>query len=901
VFPVEEKIGEIAAALRANHEVVLTAPPGSGKTTCVPPALLDEPWLAGRKIVMLEPRRLAARNCATYIAKRRGEPVGETVGYQVRLERKVSSRTRLEVVTEGLLAQRILGDPELADVGLVIFDEFHERSLACDLAFALALEVRRAFRPDLRILVMSATLDVDEVMRGLKPADASDPGPRLVEASGRMFPVETRYLGEMSMAAAISKALVETDGDVLCFLPGEGEIKRITELSNNRIIECSRDAARLSGGLSRDAAKLLTSGAGGGLSRDAAKLLTSGAGGGLSRDAARGVEVLPLYGNLPKEEQDRVFAPSAKRKVILATSIAETSLTIEGITTVIDSGLMRVPRFSPGTGMTGLVTLPLTRDRAEQRRGRAGRVQAGVCYRLWSEASDASRPAKMMPEILDADLCSLVLTSAAWGAVRRDDLPWMTPPPASAWDQASGLLKMLGALDERGSLTKKGEAMAKLPMHPRLANMMLAWGMADGTALGMADGTAIDKTRIDGGQVVERAALLAAVVEEGGRSRETDIRYVEKTPRVRQLAKRFAAAGGGRWNARPTERGGAILRGGAISRDAACGVVSPSVSDGALLAMAYPDRVARNRGNSTFQMVSGRGAFLPEDDPLAHEPFLVCCELDDRLGDAKIFRACPIAEAEIEDLFGDQIREEPFCAWDRANERVKCVVRRKLGAMTLGEVNRVGAANDAALGEAIAKAMLDGVRQKGVENLPCWSNETRQLRARLAFLSKTLGEEAWPAPTDAKLLAALEPFVGGMRKWRDLEKLNLSLVFDALLAEAGHDRRELERLAPSRMEVPTGSHMVIHYEGDEPTVEVRLQECFGLMETPKVAGGRVPVVMTLLSPAHRPVQVTKDLAGFWKNGYPLVRKDMRGRYPRHYWPEDPFTAVATRRVRPRPN
>lgn len=348
-----------------------------------------------------------------------------------------------------------------------------------------------------------------------------------------------------------------------------------------------------------------------------------------------------------------------------------------------------------------------------------------------------------------------------------------------------------------------------------------------------------------------------------------------------------------------------LSRDGAISRGGACAAVPPAVppavSDGALLAMAYPDRVARNRGNSTFQMVSGRGAFLPEDDPLAHEPFLVCCELDDRLGDAKIFRACPIAEAEIEDLFGDQIREEPFCAWDRANERVKCVVRRKLGAMTLGEANRVGADADAALGEAIAKAMLDGVRQKGVENLPCWSNETRQLRARLAFLSKTLGEEAWPAPTDAKLLASLAPFVGGMRKWRDLEKLNLGLVFDALLAEAGHDRRELERLAPSRMEVPTGSHMVIHYEGDEPTVEVRLQECFGLMETPKVAGGRVPVVMTLLSPAHRPVQVTKDLAGFWKNGYPLVRKDMRGRYPRHYWPEDPFTAVATRRVRPRPN
>ena len=802
-FPVEEKIGEIRRALAANRDVVLTAPPGSGKTTCVPPALLDEPWLRGKKIVMLEPRRLAARNCATYIAHKLGEGVGGTVGYQVRLERKVSAATRLEIVTEGLLTQRLLSDPELADVGLVIFDEFHERSLACDLSFALALEVRRALRDDLRLLVMSATLDADEVAAHLD-------SPEVVRAEGRMFPVETKYLGEMSMSGAVAKALRETSGDILCFLPGEGEIRKNAEwLSQNG--ECGK------------------------------------------------ADVLPLYGSLPKEEQDRVFLPGDRRKVILATSIAETSVTIPGITCVIDSGLMRIPRFSPATGMSGLVTVPLSLDRAEQRRGRAGRVQAGVCYRLWDEGTNAARPRKMNPEVLDADLCSLVLTSAAWGAIKRADLPWMTPPPASAWDQAAGLLRLLGALDADGRLTKKGERMAKLPMHPRLANMCLAAGAN------------------------ERAALLAAIVEEGSKSRETDIRKVMdevlETPnrpfsrRVQQLAKRFAGAG---------------------AREAAR--TAGNLSEGALLALAYPDRVAKNRGNGSFRMVSGRGAFLEPNDMLAKTPYLVCCELDDRLGDAKLFLGCPILEDEILDLLGNQVVEEPFCAWDRTNDRVKSVLRRRLGEMTLGEKPVTGATEGAA--DKIAAALLEGVRIKGVANLPCWTKETLQLRARINFLHRHVD---WPEVTDETVLAALEGFVGGLNKWRDLEKVDLFRVFDFLLSETGHDRRELDRLAPVRMEVPSGSHMLIHYEGDEPTCEVRLQECFGLMATPKVAGGKVPVVMTLLSPAQRPIQITKDLAGFWKEGYNLVRKDMRGRYPKHYWPEDPFTAVATRRVRPRPN
>ena len=827
MFPVEEKIGEIAAALARNHDVVLTAPPGSGKTTCVPPALLDAPWLEGKKIVMLEPRRLAARNCASFIAKKLGEPVGGLVGYSVRLERKVSSKTRLEIVTEGLLTNRILADPELKDVGLVIFDEFHERSLQCDLAFALALEVRRALRPDLRILVMSATLDADEVAAHLGDAD-------IVRAEGRMFPVETGYLGDMSMSAAISKALKETEGDILCFLPGEGEIRRILGLFDLRLFD------------------------------------------------SKGVRMLPLYGALPKEDQDRVFEPIQQsnnpnnrtiRKVILATSIAETSVTIEGITCVIDSGLMRVPRFSPSTGMSGLVTLPLTQDRAEQRRGRAGRVKAGVCYRLWTEGQQQSRPKRMMPEILEADLCSLVLTSSAWGALGREDLPWMTPPAAAHWDQAVGLLKMLGALGEDGRLTEKGKAMAKMPMHPRLANMMLgSCGVSGLRGRGVA--------------------VLAAIVEEGVKTRETDVRRifdeVSETPnrpsskRILQLARRFE-----------------FTQSSNLVTSQPRNLVT--FSEGSALALAYPDRVAKNRGNGTFRMVNGRGAFLPEDDPMAKEPYLVCCELDDRAGDAKVFLGCPIAEDEILELFGDKVVEEPYCEWDRRTDSVKCVVRGKLGELPLYEKPQRGA-------EGAQRALLEGVRIKGVDNLPCWGKESLQMRARINFLNKLCAPSAplcgekkkWPAIEEATLLPVLEGFVTGMTKWRDLEKLDIAAVMDFILSESGHDRRELDRLAPTRMEVPSGSHMTIHYEGDEPTVEVRLQECFGLMETPKVAGGTVPIVMTLLSPAQRPIQITKDLAGFWKGAYQLVRKDMRGRYPKHYWPEDPFTAVATRRVRPRP-
>lgn len=801
-FPVEDVIPAISASLAANRDVVLRAPPGSGKTTCVPPALLGSPWLGGKKILMLEPRRLAARGSAAYIAAVLGEPVGGTVGYAVRLERKVSSRTRLEIVTEGLLTQRLLNDPELSDVGLVIFDEFHERSLQCDLGFAMALDVRRALRPDLRLLVMSATLDTAKIAEHLGDADVHT-------AEARMFPVETRYLQVQSSApawaqaaGAVRRALSEThEGDILCFLPGEGEIRRCEEDLKN------------------------------------------------GEAAVSGVEVLPLYGAMPKEDQDYAVSPhdGGRRRVILATSIAETSLTIPGITVVVDSGLMRVSRFSAASGMSRLETLPLTRDRAEQRRGRAGRVRPGLCLRLWTEREDAMRPPAMPPEIDYADLAPTALSAALWGTVRIDGLPWLTPPSEAGWANAIALLKMLGALDGDGRITDAGRRMARFAAHPRLANMMAMSGAAD----------------------------IAAIIEEGAPHGVIDIRDVRPTPRMKELARRWARM---------------------------CGNERRGLDVGEALAYAFPDRIGKNRGNGSFQLSGGRGAYLEKSEPLSREEYLVCCDLDDRGGDARIRLAAPIAREAIEELFADMIRDEMSCCWDRRTEAVKAVHRRLLGRMVIEEHDCVdGDASD----EAVREALFDGIRRKGVENLPCWTKEARRMQSRICFLrrAKPDAPDPWPDVSDEGIAANLDGWLGGfvhgMTRWTHLERLDMAAALDFALMECGHDRRELDALAPATMKVASGSEMKIRYEADGPFCEVRLQECFGMMETPKVAGGKVPVVMRLLSPAQRPVQITKDLANFWREGYPLVRKDLRGRYPKHYWPEDPFAATATRRVRPK--
>ena len=806
MFPVESIIPAIRASLADNRSVVLQAPPGTGKTTCVPPALLDMSFLAGRKVLMLEPRRLAARACAAYIARCMGEDVGGIVGYSVRLERRVSSRTRLEIVTEGLLAQRLLNDPELSDVGLVVFDEFHERSLACDLGFAMALDVRRALRPDLRLLVMSATLDAGEVARHLGDAD-------IHTAEAPMFPVETKYLVDeprtpiaLTAAAAVKRALSVPGGDILAFLPGEGEIKRCAE-------------------------------------------------------ELRGApaEIFPLYGALPKDRQDAALAPASGRKVVLSTSIAETSLTIPGVTVVVDSGLMRVSRFSPRTGMSRLETLRLTRDRADQRRGRAGRTAPGVCHRLWTPREDRLLQPAMKPEILEADLAPTVLAAAMWGTTRAEGLPWLTPPPEAAWGHACTLLRQLGALDADGRITERGRAMARLAAHPRLANMMLSVPCSD-------------------------TCLVAAVLEElpnGGPRRETDLRRVLDLVRERPddgFSRRVAELSR-RWLRQlPSVHG-------AAGGDAASAV-----------ALAFPDRIGKNRGNGTFQLTGGGGAQMERTEALSTAEYLVCCELNDAGGDARIHLAASVSEEDIEAFFGADIEEGTLTEWDRRTDAVKAVRVRRLGRMVLRSGGQ--SAPDA---DVVQEALFAGIRQKGIANLPCWTSGLRQMQARICFLHRTL--EGWPDVSDEALSRRLEDwfagFTGGMTRWEHLERLDLAAVFDVALAEAGQDRRALDRLAPVKMEVPSGSQMTIHYEEFEPFVQVRLQECFGLTETPKVAGGRIPIVMKLLSPAQRPVQITKDLASFWNSGYPLVRKDLRGRYPKHYWPEDPHTAVATRRVRPR--
>ncbi len=826
MFPVEEIIPQIKDSLERNRDVVLRAPPGSGKTTCVPYALLDAEFLRGKKIFMLEPRRLAARSSAMFIARKLGESVGETVGYQVRLERKVSAKTRLEIVTEGLLAQRILRDPELSDVGLIIFDEFHERSLACDLGFALALDVRRALRDDLRLLVMSATLSTDEIASHLGDAD-------IHTADARMYPVETRYLREeqfrpiyQTVASSILRAVEETAGDILAFLPGEFEIRRCEEL-----------------------------------------LLDSGR---LPRDTA----VMPLYGALSKELQDAAIQKGDRRKIVLATSIAETSLTIEGITTVVDSGLMRVSKFSPQSGMSRLETLRLTRDRAEQRRGRAGRTQAGVCYRMWTEAQDRLLQEQMKPEIVGADLSATLLSCASWGTTDINGIPWLTPPPESSWENAKRLLILLGALDANGRLTDHGREMARLSVHPRLANMILR----------------AKEFGFDG----ETACLLAAMMEEfanGGPKRETDVSRVLDLVRERANDKfsRRVTELAGRWMRMAYNHG--------VKANSPKENIAPFVEAGELLAFAYPDRIAHNRGNGTFQMTCGRGAFMEKTEVLATCEYLVLCELNDAGGDAKIHLAAQISEESIEEIFAHEITEATKTEWDKRTESVKAVKERRLWKMVIKSGGQ-SAPNES----EVQAALFEGIRQKGIAQL-AWTPTTRQLQARICFLHKVMDEaDNWPDVSDEALAEQLEDWFGGftlgMSRWSHLEKLDLSMVLDFSLSESGHDRRELDKFAPVKMEVPSGSNMTIHYEETEPFVSVRIQETFGMRETPKLAGGKVPVVMKLLSPAQRPVQITKDLASFWATSYAMVRKDLRGRYPKHYWPEDPTDAIATRRVRP---
>ncbi len=811
-FPIDDIIPQLKAALISRPSAILVAEPGAGKTTRVPLALLNESWVAGKKIVMLEPRRLAARAAATRMAQTLGEKVGNTVGYAVRMERKVSKATRIEVVTEGLLTRRLQADAELVDTALVIFDEFHERSLDGDLALALCLDVQRGLRPDLKILVMSATLDVETLRAQL----ADTP---LITSQGRMFPVETRYLEKATRKTIVQdatraalKAAHEVKGSLLVFLPGESEIRRVaTELE---------------------------------------------------KEALPHTAIRPLYGAMPLADQDQAIKPSpaGTRKIVLATTIAETSLTIDGIEAVVDTGLKRAPRFDPASGMTGLETVRVSASSAEQRRGRAGRLAPGVCYRLWPEEEMRALAPHDEPEIRIADLSSLVLEIAAWGVSTRDGLPFVEVPPKGAFAQAQELLRELEALDADNRITTHGKAMVKLPLHPRLAHMVIA-----AQALGA------------GTRAAEIAALLS---ERDGLPRDAPLDVEQRLLFIRGLAKD---------RMRQTTK--QIISLVDVTRDKA------NIGAGVILGFAYPDRLAQRRGgHGRFRMASGAGAVVAEHDTLAKRDFIAIALLDGGGAEARVQLAAEISESEIEKHFAHLIGTKAEVFWNGKTNAVAAARFKRLGALVLDEKPLTDVPPD-----EIAAAMLQGVTQLGLGALP-WSDAAQMFRARIIFLRRVMPEAGFPDLNDDVLKASLSdwllPYLSGLSRKSHLERLDMLAVIRSLVPHELSPR--VEKLAPLRMEVPGGGHYQIDYtvEGD-PILRVRLQEMFGMLTAPQIADGRARLKIELLSPAGKPVAITQSLETFWVNAYPDVRKDLRGRYPKHFWPEDPLTAqaVAPRRLR----
>ena len=833
-LPILDALPALGAALARHRAAVLEAPPGAGKSTVVPLALLDAPWLAGRRILMLEPRRLAARAIATRLAATLGEPVGRRAGYRMRLDTRVSRETRIEVVTEGILTRRLESDPSLEDTGLVIFDEFHERSLAADLGLALCLDAQRHLRSDLRLLVMSATLD------GAAVAALLGGVPR-VTSEGRRYPVEVHYARrppeqlERETVATVRRALAADPGDALVFLPGAAEIRR------------------------------------------AAQQLLDG-------ELPPGTLVLPLYGELAPDAQDRALAPAAAgtRKVVLATSIAETSLTIEGVQIVVDSGLARRSRFDPGSGMSRLETLPVSQASAEQRRGRAGRLAPGVCYRVYTEAALRLLPAATAAEVLEADLAPLALDLAAWGTDVAD-LAWLDPPPTPHLAQARELLGALGALDAAGRITADGRRMSRLGLHPRLARMLLSARGQDSVLLATRLAALLSERDLArAGRGLRDASLEKRLLLLDGHAvagLEADRGALE---RVRRLASQWRRALG--------DAGGDV-------GDAGPG--DTIALPGPLLARAYPDRIARRRGEGgRYLLANGRGAAFAGPDALAQHEFLVVAELDAGEREARIHLAAPVERAALLASLGDSVVTVERVEWDRREAAVVARRERRLGALVLEESSLPHADP-----QALGAAMLDGVRELGLEALP-WSKAARSLQARVLFLRRlepAAGDPVWPDFADAALAASLGdwllPFLAGVTRRDHLARLDLAQILATRLG--GSAGQALARLAPTHVPVPSGSRLPIDYAADPPRISVRLQEVFGLARTPTVAGGRVAIALELLSPAQRPVQLTRDLASFWARGYAEVRRELKGRYPKHYWPDDPLAALPTARVRPR--
>ncbi len=812
-LPIDDVLDELKGALSTHGAAVLVAPPGAGKTTRVPLALLDASWLSGGKILVLEPRRIAARAAAMRMAATLGEPLAKTIGLRARLSTRTGPNVRVEVVTEGVFTRMILDDPELKGVGAVLFDEFHERSLDTDLGFALALDARSALRPDLCILVMSATLEAARVAALLGHAP-------VIESRGRAFPVETKYVGRASqrvdddMTDAIVRALRSETGSILAFLPGQGEILRAAE-----------------------------------------------------RLAARGfgsnVDIAPLYGALPPAAQDLAISPAnaGRRKVVLATSIAETSITIEGVRVVIDSGLARVPRYEPDIGVTRLETVRVSRAAADQRRGRAGRTQPGVCYRLWSEPETQGLALYADPEIKNADLSGLLLDCAEWGAPDPRRLTWLDPPSEGALSAARSGLQAIGAVDDRGHLTAQGRRVRSLPLPPRLAHMMIA---------------AADRAAADA------AAMIAlALVERGVGGSDADLDHrIENFRRdrsaraedQRRLAQNWVQiAGDAKWS------------------DTAL----PSTA--ALLALAYPDRIAKARGApGQFLLANGRAGQIDPAHPLAKQPYLVVAELQGRAAAARILLAAAIDEAAVLEVARDRIREFDEVAYDPTARAVRARRLRRLDALTLTAEQRPLRAD-----EDVSAELAAGVSRTGVARLP-WSKGHLQLRQRVAFLRAAGG--AWPDLSDTALDATtaqwLQPFLAGKTRFSDIGADDLGRALSAVLPWPLSQRLETE--APTHYEAPTGNRFAVDYEGaGAPALHIRVQELFGLKQHPAIAGGRLPLTLYLLSPAHRPIQITRDLPGFWAGSWAVVRADMRGQYPKHVWPDDPANAAPTSRAKRR--
>lgn len=822
-LPIDDVLPNLLQALRQHCVTVLQAPPGAGKTTRVPLALLDEPWLGEQRIIMLEPRRLAARAAAQFMAHQLGEPVGQRVGYRTRLDSKVSGATRIEVVTEGILTRILQDDPSLAPYGAVLFDEFHERSLQADLGLALTWEVREALREDLRILVMSATLDAQPIARMLGNAP-------IITSQGRSYPVEVRYTPvprhlslQQHLASVVLQALAEQTGSVLVFLPGAVEISRLQQ--------------------------------------------------DLAERVGPDTFVAPLFGQLSQAEQDAAVrpAPEGRRKVVLATSIAETSLTIEGVRVVIDSGQHRAPVFDPVTGLTRLRTQQISQAAAEQRKGRAGRTEPGVCYRLWSEAEQSRLMPFAQPEILAADLSDLVMDLAQWGETDPTRLTWLNTPPPAAWQQARELLQQLQILNHEGRLTEHGQRVGRLGLHPRLAHMVerareLGWGRLGAQLAALLS----ERDVLTGLRHADVQDRLAALRGEPGRA----VADRGRVQRVRQASQQILQR---------------------LKQDQEM----PEQPDapGILLAMAYPDRIGKRRPGPAprYLLANGRGAWLAEDDPLQGADYIVAAELDDKGREARIFLAAEISQTSLLEHFADQIESLDQLQWDSSAALVRSVRQTRLGALVLEEC-----ASTTPDPEAVTALLTQVLVQNGLEDLP-WDQEARQWLARVQFLRRFEGD-VWP-DTSLEALADradqwLTPFLAGMNRLSQVKSLPLLQALGSLLSY--DQQRQLEVKAPARLEVPTGSRIQLDYEsGEIPILAVRLQELFGLTDTPRVLDGRHPVMLHLLSPGYKPVQVTQDLASFWRNAYRDVRKDLRGRYPKHHWPEDPLTAPPTRHAKRR--